>query len=174
MKGHNVLPPLERLAGVLKIDPTSPSGLRWKVSVNSCARANDIAGTLSKRGYWLVKSNGRMYLNHRIVWVLANGIDPGNSEVDHIDGNRSNNHPNNLRLATKSQNQRNRVGRQSNNTSGVPGVYWDKGIQKWRVRIRTCNKVLHLGCFTCKQEATKARREAELKYFGEFAPLRPQ
>jgi len=35
-------------------------------------------------------------------------------------------------------------------------------------------KLLHLGSFTCKHEAAKARREAELQYFGEFAPLRRQ
>jgi hypothetical protein len=174
MRIYNPLPSLEQLVKVLKADPTSPSGLRWKVSTAKQIKPGDVAGSLRKDGYWTVRLNGKPYQANRIVWAMANEADPGNLHVDHIDGNPSNNHPDNLRLATNVQNLRNRAGRNSNNTSGIPGVSWHEGVQKWRARIGIQGKHLSLGLFACKQEAAKARRAAELKYFGEFAPITKQ
>ena len=53
---------------------------------------------------------------------------------------------------------------QSNNTSGYTGVSFDKKTNKWMARI---NKVT-LGYFENIEDAIKARKEAEIKYFGEF------
>ena len=58
---------------------------------------------------------------------------------------------------------------QSNNKSGYPGVNWYKAYGKWRARIRLYNKEYHLGYFDDIKDAIKARKEAEKKYFGEYA-----
>lgn len=42
---------------------------------------------------------------HRLVWVATNGPIPGGKEINHIDGNKSNNRLSNLELVTKSENQ---------------------------------------------------------------------
>ena len=57
----------------------------------------------------------------------------------------------------------------SNNTSGVTGVDWHKGWKKWRVRITVNHKTISLGAFDSMDDAIKARKEAEQKYFGEFS-----
>ena len=81
--------------------------------------------------------------------------------IDHRDANPLNNKKQNLRHCTDSQNRMNQ--------KNVKGYYWDEKREKWRVRIAMNNKQLHLGYFIKKQDAIKVRRQAEQKYFGEFA-----
>lgn len=91
---------------------------------------------------------------------------------DHIDRNPLNNRKHNLRKASATENGRNR-GLQSNNTSGFTGVWFRKDTNKWSAVIAIAkNKVVSLGCFENKEDAIKARLEAEAKYFEEFAPQR--
>lgn len=52
-----------------------------------------------------------------------------------------------------------------NNKTGVNGVYWDKKLKKYRVRINVKGKSISLGCFKNLQEAKDARKEAEEKYY---------
>jgi hypothetical protein len=56
------------------------------------------------------------------------------------------------------------------NTSGITGVVWNKGKQKWVAQIQYKNKMRYLGGFINKDDAIYARLQAEQKYFGEFAP----
>ena len=60
-------------------------------------------------------------------------------------------------------------GLQSNNTSGIAGVGWHKSSNKWMAYIAINKKQIHLGLFSKKEDAIKARKEAEEKYFGEFS-----
>lgn len=83
-------------------DKTSPSGLRYTVS-RFKSRVGAPAGALNSKGYYDLRSaptgcNPRMA--HAIVWELHNGAIPDGLEVDHIDGNPSNDLIENLRLAT--------------------------------------------------------------------------
>lgn len=55
---------------------------------------------------------------------------------------------------------------QSNNTSGYKGVCWNKKSNKWYAQIRVNKKRIHLGSFTNIEDAIKARKEAEEKYWG--------
>lgn len=93
----------------------------------------------------------------------------GFNGYDHIDRNELNNMKSNLRPCTLTENSQNRS-LQSNNKSGVAGVSWNKGIQKWHSYITVNKKRINLGYFIDKDEAIKARLEAESKYFKEFAP----
>lgn len=90
---------------------------------------------------------------------------------DHIDRNPLNNKKENLRLATAEQNARN-ISLYKNNTSGFMGVGWSKTHSMWRAYIKAEQKHLHLGYFANKDDAIRARLNAEVKYFGEFAPQR--
>lgn len=53
-----------------------------------------------------------------------------------------------------------------NNTTGVKGVYWVKRKRKFSAEISYRKKHVHLGLFDTKEDATKARREAEIRYWG--------
>lgn len=88
-------------------------------------------------------------------------------EIDHINTCGCDNRKENLRLATRNGQGAN-VGLQSNNTSGVTGVHWQKQTSKWCVRIGMDGKQKYLGLFTDLDDAITARQKAEYKYFGEF------
>lgn len=105
-------------------------------------------------------SGGKYILLHQIL---------GCKSYDHIDRNPMNNRRYNLRPATVTENSRNR-GRYKNNKSGVTGVFWHKQSGKWASLIKVNKKPIYVGFFNDKEDAIKARLNAEVKYFGEFAP----
>lgn len=102
-------------------------------------------------------------LMHREIMKVPNGM-----HTDHINHNPLDNRKANLRVCTNSQNQMNSK-KQSNNTSGVTGVYWNKSAQKWQAGIMIEQKQIHLGFSRSLFEACCARKSAENKYFGKFA-----
>jgi hypothetical protein len=95
------------------------------------------------------------------------GEPPKGYTVDHINRDGLDNRVSNLRFATFSQNNMNK-GVQKNNSSGYTGVEWHKKSQKWRARIKINRKSIALGEYKKLTDAVKARKEAEIKYFGEF------
>lgn len=100
---------------------------------------------------------------HRIIIDAAPEL-----QVDHVNHDGLDNRRGNLREVTNGENQANR-GVLKNNTTGVTGVYWRKETGKWRAMIGTNKGLLRLGQFADKQAAIAARKDAERKYFGEFA-----
>ena len=108
------------------------------------------AGWVRKDGYVAMRINGKAYLAHRLVFLMHHGHLP--KEIDHIDGNKSNNAIENLRPATHSQNMHN-AGKPKNNTSGFKGVSWHKKTGKWQARIRINDKQKYLGLFDTAEEA---------------------
>lgn len=90
---------------------------------------------------------------------------------DHINRNPLDNRKSNLRAANYTENARN-YSKQKNNTSGFSGVSWDKDRSKWAASIVVDKKNKKLGRFNNKDDAVKARLQAEARYFGEFAPQR--
>jgi len=103
----------------------------------------------------------KTYKVHRIIWALHYGYWP--KQVDHIDGNRSNNKLENLRDVDQQENCRNRA-ISSINTSGTVGVYWHTKHKQWQSRIRVNGKLLHLGYFKTISDAVEARKCAEKEH----------
>jgi len=85
--------------------------------------------------------------------------------VDHINGNPLDNRRDNLRICSNSANLRNGNLR-INNTSGYKGVSWDKSRKKWATVIKVKYKSIHLGRYISFEDAVKARKEAEAKYWS--------
>lgn len=92
---------------------------------------------------------------------------PNDMVIDHINLNKLDNRRSNLRICTYSQNNMN-TKIKSSNTSGTKGVWWNAKREKWIAEIMIDNKKYYLGEFINKEEAIKTRKEAEIKYFGEF------
>ena len=90
------------------VDSSSPSFLRWKITVSNRRKQNSVAGHLTPHGYWKVNYNKKCYSVHSIVYALTYKDYQSFLTVDHIDQCPTNNNPNNLRLATKSQQNCNR------------------------------------------------------------------
>lgn len=102
-------------------------------------------------------------LMHRLIFF--NKYPDGNFTVDHIGHNKLDNRKCKLRVSTQSNNCKNKT-INSNNTSGITGVYWDSDRNKWHSQIGINNKIIYLGRYDNFDEAVKARKEAEEKYFG--------
>lgn len=119
--------------------------------------------SINANGYVTGWKDGSVALLHRIITNAKKG-----EFVDHINGDKLDNRLSNLRIVTNQQNCMNRK-LVSNNTSGVTGVYWNKGMSKWQAQIMYKRKYMYLGCYDNIEDAVKARKDAEKKYFGEFA-----
>jgi hypothetical protein len=89
-------------------------------------------------------------------------------EIDHINGVRTDNRVENLRVATRSENMQN-TKKPVTNKSGKKGVSWDKTTGKWRAEIRANGKKYNLGRFKTIEEAFKAHESAADKLHRCFA-----
>lgn len=116
-------------------------------------------------GYIYTKYDNKEYSYHRTILGLGNFNKT--ARVDHIDGNPLNNRKSNLRVVTHQQNTMNHKIR-DDNTSEITGIHYNKTNGKWIARIGFENKRIVLGSFNSINEATRVRREAEIKYFGEY------
>ncbi|WP_247255430.1 HNH endonuclease [Pseudomonas moorei] len=122
-----------------EIDPTSPSGLRWRTKGNGYM-PGDVAGSRNPKGYWKIGKEPNKLLAHRAVYEMTYGPIPASTEIDHKDGDPSNNRVENLRIATHSQNGMNKLGSASadwfpkcininRNTGLVQGIVSKDGSQ---------------------------------------------
>lgn len=151
----------------LRYDPETGL-LHWRESRGRMAKGM-VAGTAKARGYVQVRINGEFFYAHRLAWVIQTGQPiPDGVEIDHRDGDPSNNRWANLRLATSQQNKQN-TRRPTTNTSGSKGVTYRQSRQKWQAQISVDNRCVFLGNFDSFAEAVAARQAAERRYFGEFA-----
>lgn len=110
-------------------------------------------------------TDGKMKFLHRIIM----NVDNSKLLVDHINHNQYDNRKNNLRLCNIKENCRN-TSLSKNNTTGVNGVSQMKN-GKYRAYINVDKKQIYLGVFNTITEAKKARDDASVKYYGEFANL---
>lgn len=140
--------------------------LVWKIKPNRNIRVGDAAGSMDSRGYLQTKHNGIVYLNHRLIWLMHYGYLP--EQIDHINGNRMDNRIENLRPATKQQNQHN-AKRRVDNRSGVKGVSWLKDSRKWRADIQINGKRHCLGRFDSIENAKEFIMLAREMMHGNFA-----
>lgn len=140
--------------------------LYWKKTTSNRSIAGNLAGYLSKRGYWRVSIDYKHYYTHRIIFLMFHGHLP--KLLDHIDSNPLNNKIENLRAATSAENVRNSKLRKTN-TSGIKGVSWDKQHKKWSVAIMVSGKNYRIGRFKDLELAQLAIAEARNKYHQEFA-----
>lgn len=173
-------PDLNYLKECFEIDSNYQSGLKWKnrplehfksthirnIWIGKNAGKN--AGYKMSNGYYYVKINGCIYLNHRIIFAIHNNfIDFDDKQIDHIDNNKLNNNPKNLRLANASQNQHNK-GKQKNNTSGEKNIFLVKRNNKYRCTMRYYSKNIHIGIFNTLEEAIAARDLKIKELTGEY------
>lgn len=111
------------------------------------------------------------YINKETKWFHHAAINaPDEAEVDHINGDRTDNRKANLRICTRLENCRNR-GISSRNKSGYKGVSWRKDGNKWQSQITVHGKIIIIGKYEKAEEAAKAYDVAAVKYYGEFARL---
>lgn len=178
---NDEMPTYEELAAVFAYDPATgqltfkdrpPEWFKTKASWAGW-RAQYLGKSPAKkrRGYLvLCMSVGGKTIEmmaHRAAWLLHYGSWPEH-EIDHIDGNRSNNAISNLRPATHTQNQWNkRIC--ARNKSGYRGVHFMKANGKFRAQIVTNGVRRHVGLFDTAEQAHAAYIAAAASQRGEYA-----
>ena len=125
--------------------------------------------SVNSSGYAYFRYKATDYFLHRFIMGLPAKYDNETKLiVDHINGNRLDNRKSNLRVCHKTKNPIN-CKKYKNNTSGCKGVTWMKRLNKWQVAISVNKKSIYLGVYSDLNKAIAVRKEAEKKYFGEFA-----
>lgn len=151
------------------IDYSPDSGeLRWKIPRRKRV-VGGIAGCphVSTRGARriTVGIDGFRYMAHCLIWLWMTGVWP-RDEIDHKDGNGWNNRWENLREATRTQNNRNV--RKTNKSTGVRGVRRTKS-GTYQTRICVDRHSFDLGTYSTLDKAVAAYESAAIQYHGEFS-----
>lgn len=155
------LPTPETLRKLLRYEPETGK-LFWRKRKHNLTGI-EAGGIDAGHGYRRIKIMPYgLFLAHRIIFAMKNGRWP-RRQVDHINGNRSDNRFINLRLVDRSENLKNKT-IYKNNKSGCTGVYWHKQHRKWCAQISVNRKNLLLGVFKDKDEAILVRKNAEKQH----------
>lgn len=160
MKTSLPLPNKDELRKILRYDK-STGDLIW-------LRSGKIAGCITKNGhtaYLRLRIQKKLYMAHRLIWLLVKGHDPGLDEIDHKDGDGLNNKITNLRRVKPTVNRRNLTRKRSNPYPA--GVHYSQRLQKFVAVLRYNGKQLHLGTFNTMLEAYERRLREELKVSSE-------
>lgn len=136
---------------------------------NWIAKAGNTAGTKTPNGYIQIQIDGSLYMAHRLVFFYHRKVWPPQF-VDHVNGVKDDNRPENLRFASKSQNAANSK-MKADNASGYRGVHWDQSKGKWTAQIRKNADSRFIGRFNTPKEAAHAYDWVAHQLFGEFARL---
>lgn len=128
----------------------------------------DVCGSVGNEGYISITINKKTYRAHRLAWLYVYGYLPEN-QIDHINGDKSDNRISNLREATNSENRQNTTAKTSS-ASGLRGVSFKKAVNKWRAYISIDKKQFHLGYFDDKNKAHEAYLLAKAK-IHKFNPV---
>jgi len=128
------------------------------------------AGCINSAGYLVIRIKNRLYLGHRVAFLIMKERWP-EFEVDHEDENKSNNKWFNLREASHAQNKFN-CGISKRNKSGFKGVCWQKNMNKWRSQITFNGKHFELGFFSDPNKAHLAYKKKAEYLHKEFCRMR--
>ena len=137
--------------------------------VRPCWSSVDIskpAGATRKDGYRRVGLCGHRFLVHRLIFIFHHGYLPG--EIDHINNIKDDNRIENLREASRVNNNCNKTLR-NDSTSGYKGVTLHRATKRYQARIRSDGKRKSLGYFDCANDAHAAYCKAARELHGEFS-----
>lgn len=147
---------MQQALDALGYDPET-GNLFWKQS-RGTKKVGSIAGYFDIHGYVCVKLHKKQYRAHRLAWFFHYGEMPVD-DIDHIDGNKSNNKISNLRLATEQLNQWNHTKPRVTNSTGYLGV--SKYRNKYIASIKANYKSKRLGVFDTSELAHQAYLKAK-------------
>ena len=143
---------------------------KWFKSSRDCKAWNTLysqklTGSLricNRKQYKTISLFAKNYYTHRLAFMYMIGEWPEN-QVDHINGDGTDNRWENLREVDVIGNARNtRI--PSGNQSGVIGVSWCNTHKRWRSTIVINKRQIHLIITDDFDEAVAVRKAAELKH----------
>lgn len=135
----------------------------WLVPPSNFMRPGDKAGNKNSQNFYVtIKVKRRVFRAHHLAWLYVHGEWPAH-QIDHINGDRSDNRIANLRLATPSENAQNKRKCGTRNSTGYLGATFHKQSGKFQAQIKYDGKARHLGLYDTPEQAAavylKAKRE---------------
>jgi len=159
-------PTVERLREVFTLD-SDTGELFWRVKIADKVVVGAKAGSKRADGYVRVQVDKVRLLVHQVVFALTHG-DWAGCELDHANGNPSDNSPKNLRKADRFKNNYNRRVAK-HNTSGTKGVFKQKQGICWNARLTTNGVLKRIGGFRTKEQASEFLDLWRAMAHGDFA-----
>lgn len=150
------------LSGEYGIGYCSNTGNQFLFDLEDYDKIKDYFWYENDQGYALAHIGDKQVRMHRMILSPNDDFD-----VDHIFHNKLDNRKSKLRICTRQQNIFNSTIRETNK-SGTTGVWFSEDVQKWRSQITVDGKDIILGWFKDINDAIVARKQAEIKYFGEY------
>ena len=144
-----------RVQELLNYNP-STGVFTWRIARRGRARVGTIAGTLHPKGYIRISIDHVDCLAHRLAWIFVHGHIDESLVIDHINGNRSDNRIENLRVVTGMQNANNQQTRLAGERKAMLGASYHKPSGKWISRVKINGKDKYLGLFDTPEEANQA------------------
>jgi hypothetical protein len=123
----------------------------WIISKSGVCGKNPVAGGLC-HGYIRIRINGKKYFAHRLAWLYVYGSWPKN-QLDHINGNRSDNRISNLRNVTNRENQQNQY---KHRNGKIPNTQYIERLNKWASYVNIDRKKYYLGVYLTESQAKEA------------------
>lgn len=126
-------------------------------------KAGSAAGFHAHSGYLKIMFLGKKHYAHRLAWLYVHGEWPRNN-IDHINGDKTDNRICNLRDVSQSINMQNMVSATKKNKLGVLGVHERRG--KFSAHFRHNNKHCYVGDFPTLELAKAAYNEVRNSLIG--------
>ena len=151
----------KRLLEVLDYDPDTGI-FKWKERVSNRITVGKEAGNKTLNGYMETRVLGHRFYLHRLAYFYMTGEMPSD-DVDHINGDRTDNRWENLRPVSRQVNLQNRRGSNSRSSVGILGVA--RHGNRYRALIKMpSGKTKHIGLYETSEEAHQAYLKAKRRY----------
>lgn len=139
----------------------------WRDKTRPRTYGKTAGSAVKNKGYVKLHIDGKDYPAHRLAWMYVHGEFP-DGQIDHTDGDKSNNLISNLRVVTQAQNSMN-MKRNASNTSGIKGVCFCKEKGKWEAAISRGGKRVYREWFDTAAEAGLALKDKRSAIHAEYA-----
>ena len=132
--------------------------LFWRSCHSNFIKPGSRAGCMNGNGYRRINVAGRKLYEHQCVFAMTHGRLPV-GVIDHINGDKTDNRPENLREGTQAQNLQNQRAPARTNKVGLLGVSQKR--KKYLAQIKTNRRAVRIGLFDTPEEAHAAYVEVK-------------